>query len=349
MKKILAGFALIMFCITASCATAPAAGPAPLWVSDRNAAFPDSQWLCVVERARDEHTAQAAAMNALAQVFRTDVQGISSAYQDFAQAAASSGKKKIAAFSESRDFAQEVITRTNVTGLIGVQSDVWTTKDGTAYANARMNRPESAARYTAIIRENERVIALLKEEATNAPGTFDAFESLSFAVTVATVTDYFQSLLEVLDPASTSRRPTYGNADAVKLLAQNAARSIVITVQVDGDSSGRIAKAFTSFLEEKGFRTNSTGANSYLLATAFELEDVVLVNNQGNNKFARYVLTVSITHNDGKEVFSFSENGREGHVTEIEARQRALRAAETAIGSESFAKGFNGYLESLLK
>jgi hypothetical protein len=358
MKKILVGSALVLLCMIASCATASggksaaaaSAGKAPLWVSDRNAAFPDSQWLCAVESAQDKNTAQAAAMNALARVFRTDIQGISSSYQEFAHVAASSDKKKIAAFTESRDFAQEVTTSTNITGLIGVQSDVWTAKDGTAYANARMNRRECAARYAAMIRENEGVIGLLKEEAARAPETFDAFESLNFAVTVAVVTDYFQSLLEVLDPAATSRRPNYGNADTVRLLALNAARSIVITVQVNGDTSGRIAKAFSSFLEEKGFRTNSAGSNSYLLATVFELEDVVLGSSSNqSNKFVRYVLNTSITHNDGKEVFSYSGNGREGHISESAARQRALRAAETAIGSGAFATGFNGYLESLLK
>ncbi|GHT67437.1 hypothetical protein FACS1894110_12930 [Spirochaetia bacterium] len=351
MKKVLAVTVLIMLCVIASCATAPSAGTAslsaPLWVSDRNAAFPDSQWLCVVESAKDKDTAQGAAMNALARVFRTDIQGITNAYQEFAAVAASSGKKKIAAFTENREFAQEVTTISNITGLIGVQSDVWTAPDGTAYANARMNRRECAARYSAMIRENEGVIGLLKEDAVNAPGTFDAYEDLKFAVTVATVTDYFQSLLEVLDSGAISRRPNYGNADTVRLLAQNAARSIVITVQVKGDAGGRITTAFTSFLENKGFRTSAAGVNSYLLSAVFQLEDVVL-NNQ-TNKFVRYVLNTSITYSDGKEVFSWSGNGREGHVTESEARQRALRTAEAAVGTGAFAKEFNEYLDSLLK
>jgi hypothetical protein len=211
-----------------------------------------------------------------------------------------------------------------------------------------MNRRECAARYSAMIRENEGVIRLLKEEAERDAGTFDAFESLSFAATTAVVTDYFQSLLEVLDPAATSHRPDYGNADTVRRLALNAARSIVITVQVRGDESGRITTALTSFLEQKGFRTNSAGSNSYLLSAVFELENVDLGGSQ-TNKFVRYVLNTSIVNNGDKEVFSYSGNGREGHVTESEARQRAIRAAESAIGTEAFAKGFNAYLESLLK
>jgi hypothetical protein len=51
----------------------------------------------------------------------------------------------------------------------------------------------------------------------------------------------------------------------------------------------------------------------------------------------------------GKEVYSSSANGREGHISESEARQRALRTAEASIASEGFAKGFDAYLDSLLK
>jgi hypothetical protein len=320
----------------------------PLWVTDRNAAYPDSQWLCVVESEKDKNAAQSTALNSLARVFRTDVLGITDAYLEFAQVAAGSENKKIASFTENREFAQNVITTSHVTGLIGVQSDVWIADNGMAYANARMNRQECAMRYSAMIRENEKVIRLLKDEAARSPETFDAFEALNFAVTVALVTDNFQSLLEVLDPAATSHRPDYGNADAVRALAQNAARSIVITVQVAGDVNDRIAKAFTVVLGKKGFRTAGSGSHAYLLSAQFELENVVLGSNQPN-KFVRYLLTAGVKGRDEKEVFSYSANSREGHVSEQEARQRALRTAETAIGSDGFAAKFDAYLVSLLK
>ncbi|GHT85687.1 hypothetical protein FACS1894137_10290 [Spirochaetia bacterium] len=319
---------------------------APLWVTNAEAAFPAGQWLCVVESARDRNTAQSNAINALARVFRTDVEAMSSAYQSFAQVVTESGNKKIATFTENQNFAQDVKTASNVSGLIGVQSDYWTARDGTVYANARMNRQECAARYSAMIGENERVIRLLKEEAARSPASFDAFESLSFAVNVAMVTDNFQSLLVVLDPQATSLRPEYGNADTVRTLAQNAARAIVITVKVEGDVNGRIAKAFAAFFTKKGFRTNTAGANSYLLSAALELEDV---DSSNRNKFVRYLLTASVENKSGKEVFSYSGNDREGHASASEARQRALRAAEASIGTEGFAKEFDAYLESLLK
>jgi hypothetical protein len=197
-----------------------------------------------------------------------------------------------------------------------------------------------------MIRENEKVIDGLLEEAEQHPRTFDAFQTLNLANSFAAVTDNFHSLLTVLDPSAVSRRPSYGNAEAVKSLARNAGRAIVIAVRVNGDNSGRIEKAFTECLNSRGFRTSAAGDNSYTLTASFQLEDVDLKSTA--NKFARYILNYSLKDRDGVELLSSSENGREGHLTESEARQRAIRAAEQAIASNGFAVNFDAFLASLL-
>jgi hypothetical protein len=336
---------LVLLC-TVSAGFVQAQTP-PTWVTNQAAAFPDKEWICVVETGTDRTATQNAAMNALARVFKTDVRGMTNAYQQFAQAVSESGNNKIATFTESKEFAQEVTTSTNVTGLIGVQSDAWTAANGMVYVNARMNRKDCAARYTGMIRENERVIRLLKESADQMPATFEAFESLSFAVNVATVTDNFQSLLEVLDVSAIDRRPNYGNADTVKALAQAVARSITITIQVEGDVNGRMAKTFGVFFTKRDFRTNSAGEHAYLLSASLEVENAEAANQR--YKYVRYLLNVSMEDKKGKEVFSFSVNDRQGHPVETEAYQRALRATETAISSGTFATEFDAYLASLLK
>jgi hypothetical protein len=336
-----------------SCATSgalksksDAARPQPGWVADNEGVYPDSRWISVVETAKNQNTAQAAALNSLVQMFRVDVQAMTKTNQSFAQVATGAGAEKIADFTQIQGFAQDVRTASNVPGLIGVESDYWTAPNGTVYANARMNRKECAARYSALIRENEKVIAFLEQQAASVPSTFDAFELLNFAVNTADVTDSLQSILEVIDVTTAARKPSYGNAANVKTLAAAAARAIIITVRVSGDADGRVTKAFTSFLDKKGFRTNVSGPNMYLFVAEFELEPVELPLQR--NKFVRYVLKASIEDRNGIEVFSHSENDRQGHVTEEEARQRALRAAEASIASGKFAGSFDSYLESLL-
>ena len=325
----------------------PRGSQVPRWVTDSAAAYPDREWLCVLDSAKDKKSAESAAIASLAQVFRVDLVSVTNANQQFAQALNAVNGDKTAVSSETKDFAQELTSSSNVSGLIGVQTDSWTAKDGTVYANARMNRRECSQRYSAMIRENERIIKHLIEEAALQPETFDAFELLEFAVSVARVTDNLQSLLSVLDPSAIGRRPEYGNAEAVKTLALNAARSIVITIQAAGDSNGRIVKAFGGYFTSRGFRVNASGTNPYLLAAVLVLEDVDFGNSE--NKFVRYILNCSVKNKDGVEIFSSSESGREGHITVEEARQRALRRAETSIGSTGFTAHFDAYLASLIQ
>jgi hypothetical protein len=337
---------LFLSAILFSCAGSPKTQTPPFWVTDTEKAYPDRDWLIVVEAEQDAKLAERAAVTRLAQVFRVDLISITDANRQFAEIITSVKGKKSLITSQSSDIAQELISTSVVSGLIGLQVESWANPNGRSYANARMNRRECSARYSAMIRENEKVIGGLLEEAERKPGTFDAFQMLNLAYSFALVTDNFHSLLTVLDPSAISRRPSYGNAEAVKSLARNAGRAIVIAVRVNGDNSGRIEKAFTECLNSRGFRTTAAGDNSYTLAASFQLEDVDLKNT--TNKFARYILNYSLKDRDGVELLSSSDNGREGHLTESEARQRAIRAAEQAIASSGFAVNFDAFLASLL-
>jgi uncharacterized lipoprotein YajG len=335
--------------VIAGCAAMPSStkAAAPLWVTDSAAAFPDDEWLCVVESAEDRKSAESAVLSALAQVFRVDLNSVTNANRQFAQALDTVKGERITVSSESRVFAQDMISSSTVSGLVGVRLDFWDSRNGTVYANARMNRKECVARYSAMIRENENIIRQLKKEAERNLETFDAVEFLNFALDVARVTDNLHGLLTVLDPSAISRRPDYGNAEAVKSLALNAEHSIVITLRVTGDTSGRIAGALSGYFTARGFRTDTSAANPYQLFADFALEDVDTGNSR--NKFARYVLNCTIRNREGTDIFSYSENGREGHLTQNEARQRALRVAETSLGSTGFAEKFDAYLASLLQ
>jgi hypothetical protein len=318
---------------------------APLWVTDKAAAYPDAEWLCVVESRPDRGAAEAAAMNGLAGLFRLDIQSVTETNQRFARMLG--GKAGETTLAQSRDFEQELKTTSNVAGLVGVQRDFWTA-GGDVYAIARMNRKESIARYSAMIRENSSVIRSLKEEAQRMPATFDAYENLNSAANIAAVTDNFQSILSILDPSSTANQREYGNAEAVKTLAQNAARDIVITVTVAGDDNGRIAKAFSQYFTQKGFRTNAAaGTNPYLLRAQFEIADVDSPNERF--KFSRYKLQASLEDKKGSGVFAFLDEHRDGGLTFSEARQTNLRKVEAAIAAGDFAKKFDEYLDSLLK
>jgi hypothetical protein len=214
-----------------------------------------------------------------------------------------------------------------------------------------MNLTESAIRYRALIRENEALIGSLKETANKTVGTFEAYESLNLAASVAELTDNFYTILGVLEPGTARERPAYGNADAIRALMREQTALIAVQVEVAGDIDSRIAKAFASVFSKRGFRTGAaSGVNEYTskpytLKADFKLEDAPFGDRR--YEYVRFVLTASLRSKDGVEILSFSVNDREGHTILREAQQRAIRNAETVITEGDFARVFDAYLGSL--
>jgi hypothetical protein len=337
-------FAFVM--LLSSCATGggktPAANSAPQWVADPHGAFPESEWLCVVEPGGSRQEAQNAAAAALAKAFKIDVKTVTAATRTFREAR----ENGVEQFSQNKDFSEDIETSSEISSLLGVIHDFYGS-GGLWYASARMNRREGTVRYTARIQEYDRVIASLKAEAAAAPATFEAYEALVFAGVLAVLADSEAEILSVLDYAARERlHADYGSAAGVEALAASAARSIVINVSVAGDETGRIAAAFAQVFSERGFRSAVVhGDAAYTLAASFVTEEVAFAGNA--NKFARYSLSAALKNAGGIEVLSFSSEGREGHTSFSEANHRALRTAEQLIATTGFAASFDAWLSQV--
>jgi len=319
----------------------------PNWVNNLHQAFPEREWVAVTAQGTDQSQAEAAAMNALARAFRTDVASITHASQQFSQIVNNSAGSRNVSFDESRNFEQEVITGTNVKGLIGVQIDVYRARD-TVYVNARMNRRECAARYSAMIRENTAVInRLLALAAAASPGTFEAYANLSFAYAVAQVTDNFQNILEVLDISAVNRRPGYGGANAIRAAMFECAALITIGLVIETEQQSDktlFTRAAGSFFRDRGFRINENGQGNYVLRANVSFEEL-----RQSVITCRYYFDAALENRNGVSIFSFTENDRKAHMNiASEARRLAVRAVETSIKEGRFAQEFDAWLNSLL-
>ncbi|MDR3247335.1 MAG: hypothetical protein LBT39_00990 [Treponema sp.] len=319
----------------------------PGWVADLEKAFPSRDWVAVSASGTNQNIAENSAMNGLARAFKTDVASLSQASQQFTQLVSEAAGKKTVAFDQSQNFAQEVNTSTNVRGLIGVQTDLFRAKDGTVYVNARMKRDECAARYSGMIRENEVIINQLLNLANPLPVGFEKYAALSFAHGIAQVTDNFQNILEVLDPRASSRKPGYGGANAIKVRMQACANGITVGIAVSTEvrqETTRIARAFTSFFKDRGFKTNEQGSGLYILRADVSFQDTPFERVQST----RYYFDASLEDRKGNSVFGFTEEERKSHLMAREARILALGAVEASIKEAAFAKEFDAWLGSLV-
>jgi hypothetical protein len=330
---------------------------APGWVNGLERTFPSREWVAVNAQGVSQAQAEGAAMDALARAFKTDVASLTQSSQQFSQIVSGASGSRNIAFDESREFSQEVNVSTNVRGLIGVQVDVYRDGNRAVYVNARMNRRECAARYSGMIRENAAIINTLLACAAARPGTFEAYAGLSFAHAVAQVTDNFQNILEVLDTSAANRRPAYGGANAIRVKMLECAALITIGVVVETEQAADrtlLTRAAGSFFRDRGFRiieqtpaaagAPAVSGGDYVLRINARFEAL-----SQNVISCRYYLDAALTDKNGQSVFSFTEDDRKAHPNSLtEAHRLAVRAAETSIKEEKFAREFDSWLNSLL-
>jgi len=314
----------------------------PVWVSNIDRAYPGNEWIAVTASGNSQPQAEASAMNALARVFKTDVASITSASQQFSQII--SGGNKNISFDESRNFSQEIDVSTNIKGLIGVQLDVYRDNRNTIHVCARMNRRESAARYSGMIRENTTVIERLLASTVPA-GTLEAFSRLSFAYSIAKITDNFQNILEVLDITAVNRKPSYGGAAYIKTKMIECASLITIGVDVTTEQASDktlFTRAIGSFFGDRGFRINDQNNGDYVLRANIRSELL------SQNVFScRYFFDAALNNKSNVSIFSFTEDERKAHRnSQTEARRLAVQAVEASIKEAKFASEFDAWLNS---
>jgi hypothetical protein len=338
---------LILFgCVGAPQSTAQAA---PGWVNDLEKAFPQKDWVAVLAQGSSQPQAENAAMNALARAFKTDVASLTQASQKFSQIVNDAAGKKTVSFDESKNFSSDVNTSTNVKGLIGVQIDTYRAKDNTVYVNARMNRRECSNRYSGMIKENTAIInrLLANAAAIQDQSSLDVYSRLSFAYSIALVTDNFQNILEVLDPTATNRKPDYGGANALKTKMLECASRITIGIALNTEQAADktlLTRAAGSFFRDLGFKINEQGAGNYVLRANVRFEGLAQ-----NVNSCRYYFDAALENRSKTAVFTFTEDDRKAHPNNAsEARRLAVRAVETSLKEDKFAQEFNSWLNSLL-
>jgi len=342
-------FLFVLVLLVSACASSPIdthSSLTPLWVTDLNKAFPDNAWLRVVERGTDKSAVENAAITKLGQTFHIDIRSFSLLNHQMYERISGADGKSVAIFDDSLDITQIVELNSAIDGLIGLRVESWTNpRDNVIYSVAYMNREEGVFRYTEAIRKNERIIAQLIDEARLHIGTIKAAQMLNLAYELAESTDNLNTILGVLSLSSLKQSLSYDNAQAIKVLLQDALREIIIAINVTGDANNRVLRAFTETINTKGIRTVQAGEGNYALDASLKIED--LDSNNSQFQFVRYTLEFSLVDSNRVELFSRSINGRAGHLNISEARNKAIQVAETTIRTTGFAESFKSFLESL--
>ncbi len=322
-----------------SCASSPiATSPAPTWVSDLYAEYSDSEYLCAVGYAQERTTAEAEAVSNISKILKQRVEASSTASQSFENDFQ----------DQNRTYETTVTTSSLIDEITGVRiQDTWIAKDGTVYALALIDRKEVGSYYAQKIQETEEAINGLLNYMIDHEATFDGIASAQKALGFAHENEAYLELLSVINPSMYKNIDlAYKSTSAISVLIQLEKEKIYVGVSITGDVDTRVSNAISKVFKNAGYKSQTlstpvppTTNMPYILYGELIISPFEMTSSQ-NNKYVRFTLNSELVGLNNNTLFPWSISGREAHLTEDEAAQRAIRTIEDEIEKE-FLKEFN--------
>lgn len=332
MKEGIAG--LVLCCLLASCATTGStgnggsvSGKAPGWVLNPSDGYPEAEYMTAVGYASDRQTAEANATAALTKIIRQNVQS------DTVTTESISGREAEWEKARSIDTYVKTSSELVITGIVIDDVFVTNEKQPVYYALALIDRDDVGQIYKRRVLETEAAINDMIASSQNEVGPLSSYKIMKDAAALA---EENEEALDILTVVNKDLRSTvnlaYKSAAAVEELARQKLDATRVFVDIRGDDTGRIEAAFALRVQEAGLKTvDAASADTAALTLSIDVS-LEAIDMEASNKYVRYVLTGALVENvTGKEMEKYGTNGREAHVTEAEARARALRTLEQYV------------------
>ncbi|MDR1901213.1 MAG: LPP20 family lipoprotein [Treponema sp.] len=331
----------------APAASAPAANPnrgEPVWVASAESAYPRNGYVAATGFGNSRADAEKNALAALISIFGQSIQAELKILSDYRESVVN-GRSDV---RQSETVSNAIKTFSSLDSLLGAEiRDTWfDSARNTYYAVAVMEKAKTITLYADTIRSNERIINDLVNIAGLERNTLEAYSRYQFAARIADTNRIYANILTYVGDTTSGINPaTMKKGDDYRLEASNITKSIPIGVNVTNDSQSRISGAFRGILTEAGFRSGGN-TSRYILKIDVSLSPVDLPGQ--NNKFSRYVIDANLMDmNDDTVLLPWNINGREGHLNQSEADNRAIRGAEEKIKKE-YGGILKAYLSSVL-
>lgn len=314
----------------------------PKWLMNPRAVYDDSQYVSAVGSGLTKDLAEKSAFASLAAVFGQRIQGETTVNERYTEAL----RKGTITITEDSELSKTITTSVDMDFLVGAEiKDLWFDGVKTYYAVAVMDKAKATILYSSLIDTNEQTITQLTHVSQTEKNTLDSYARFDFARSIALANENFVTVLSVINPAAgMAKKGSLSSSATLKLDCVAIAQAIPIYVEITNDTDGRIASAFKTVLSSQGFKMGDINS-PYAVYGSLDLSPVVLPQNE--NKFSRYIVEAKLqdTYLE-KLLVPFSIDGREGHASQEEANNRAIKKAAQRIEAE-FGAAFGSYLTQL--
>lgn len=331
----LIGTGLVLGCAV----TGPVTAARPAWMENPQMKYPVKYYLTAVGEGDTLQAAEAVAAGNLAKIIRTDItvdERLTERYHELI------GEQN--RYQEQTQFDRNVGMVTAMS-LQNVQYPERYTdpQTGRVYVLAALNRSETAAIYVTRLKGNDERTARFVARADNLSPAI-TYAALSAAVAISADSKQILEQLDVLYPAAKAQVTLQYTLDDLQQRLATAAAAIGFSVEIEGDTEGKVTQAVTSLLTGLGFVMSADNPFLKVRGTV-SLEQTDLAR-QGLH-FVRYLMKLDMLDAYGKTVLALSEQGREGHVSLNEAANRCIRSMTGALDRQLVTKLFT-YFDQLV-
>ncbi len=267
-----------------------------------------------------------AATAALAQIFEADVRAEESLVERYRELMAA-GKSDLSATS---DLQRSVTIRSGITLHNLRMTDPTADGTGRYVVHAYLDRQETARLYLQKISVNNERIAYFLGESDKTPHAVQQYACLQAAATVAANNKVLLDQLALIHPGARQQAVIVHTSDVLRRQAAEKARGIRFAVDFKGEGAPQVVPIIYEIVTAMGFTVG--GPPQLTIAGALTFEPVDL--KQSDTVFVRYHFQANVVDPKGVATMAMVTKGREGHISEPEAKARAFRALRDAMQSD---------------
>lgn len=301
---------------------------APAWIDNPYSGYDEKSYICAVGTGLKSDDADKKALSDVAAVLQQNISSV----EVVQQAASSEG------FNLS-SYLADITTQSDIKNISGLSiKERYKDKKNRCYSLAVLDKGVASKSYSLLLNKNSLEIESLLDLAEQKSGSLDECRNLIQAYKITRENDYYASLLAVLKPAA-HHSFSYGSSGEISARIKKAFGKITVSVLVNGDSDGRINAAAGEAINGFGFRTQDGAAarNAVYSFTADVSFEDIEKSESSDIYFTRCIVSWSLKEvSSGNTVLTSSGNSRQGKLSRAEARQSAVRAAETFV-KENFS------------
>lgn len=330
MRKIkLFQFTFVMFLISIIVSCASVDSNIPKWILTPSSVYDDSEYLSAVGYGPDRVSAENAAIASITRIIKQNVKSETTSNEEFYLSENN--------WNVSKDISTNITTLSDIE-ISGVYiQDTFAIKKGKEieyYALALVNRKETGNHYKSKVNDFSAVINEKIIEGYKNMGTFASYSVLKEAAQLAIENDYYLDILAVINPNFYKvSLPDYGNAANVEELTRQCLSKILVGFDFTGSNDRRIVNAFSKVFSQYGINITDVENSDLTYILKADVSFIPLeMTRETQNKYVRFVVNANLIEaKTGKTVLPFSVSGREAHLSEEEAIQRAIRTIEDEI------------------